>query len=43
MAHVAVPNDDCCIRLDDLEGVLAVDRSGHCDVLGVIEWVKVDR
>ena len=32
MAHVAVPDDDGSVRLDDLEGVLAVYWSGHCDV-----------
>ena len=36
MAHVAIPHDDGCVRLDDFEGVLAVDGSGHCDVLGSI-------
>ena len=34
MTHVAVPDDDGRIRLDDLEGMLAVDRGSHCDVLG---------
>jgi hypothetical protein len=34
MAHVAVPDDDGRIRLDDLEGVLAVYCGSHCDVLG---------
>jgi hypothetical protein len=34
MAHIAVPDDDGRIRLNDLEGVLAVDRGGHGDELG---------
>lgn len=33
MANVAIPDDNGCVRLDDLEGVLAVDRGGHYAVL----------
>ncbi len=37
MADVAVPNDDRCVRLDNLKAVLAVYRSGHCDVMKM-DW-----
>lgn len=37
MAHVAIPHDDGCIGLDDLEGVLAVYWSSHCDVRRVVD------
>lgn len=30
MAQIAVPDDDGCIGLNDLEGVLAVYWVGHC-------------
>lgn len=30
VAHVAVPQDECGIRLDDLEAVLALSRLRHC-------------
>jgi hypothetical protein len=33
MAYVAVPDNDGCVGLNDLEGVLAVYGSGHYDVL----------
>ena len=33
MAHVAIPNNNGRIRLDDLETMLAVHRGGHCDEL----------
>lgn len=36
VAHIAVPDDDGRIRLDDLEGVLAVYWGGHCD-----RWVQL--
>lgn len=32
MAHVAIPDDDGRVGLDDLEGVLAIYRGGHFDV-----------
>lgn len=40
MAHVAIPDNNGCIRLDDLESMLAVHWSGHCDVLGRVEQVS---
>jgi hypothetical protein len=29
VAHVAIPKDECRIRLDDLEGVFALAGLGH--------------
>lgn len=34
MTHVAIPNNNGRIRLDDLEGMLAAYRGGHRDELG---------
>ena len=31
MAHVAIPEDQCCVGLDHLERVFAFRRFGHCD------------
>lgn len=42
MAHVAVPDDDGCIGLDDLECVLAVYWGGHCEAIGLIRASLVD-
>lgn len=33
MAHVAIPDNNGRIGLDDLEGVLAVYWSSHCDAI----------
>ena len=30
MAHIAIPEDECCIGLDHLEGVFALAGLGHC-------------
>ena len=37
MAHIAVPEDEGGVGLDDLEGVFALSWLGHCEVV----WVGV--